>query len=263
MVQLSHPYMTAGKTIALTRQTFVGKVMSLLFHMLSRLVINFLPRSKPLLISWLQSPSAVILAILQDKKKKSLWLSSITQEKVKFAQSCPTLCDPMDCSPPGSSVHGILQARILEWVAFPFSRGSSWPKDGTQVFHIAGGFFTSWSTREAPVTQEPRSPFVCVRVEPFPFLLHLPTKLRPHLSLSGPSSLFPPSLPTSQASATFRSYLLYLHCLSGKGFIILSPHFISYSLSWQDFYLFLDTCFLFPVPQYAHIPSHLRHSSFA
>ena len=58
-VQLSHPYMTTGKTIALTRRTFVGKVMSLLFNMLSRLVITFLPRSKHLLISWLQSPSAV------------------------------------------------------------------------------------------------------------------------------------------------------------------------------------------------------------
>ena len=61
MVQLSHPYMTTGKTIALTRLTFVGKVMSLLFNMLSRLIIAFLPRSKCLLISWLQSPSAVIL----------------------------------------------------------------------------------------------------------------------------------------------------------------------------------------------------------
>ena len=61
IVQLSHPYITAGKTIALTRWTFVGKVMSLLFNMLSRLVITFLPRSKLLLISWLQSPSAVIL----------------------------------------------------------------------------------------------------------------------------------------------------------------------------------------------------------
>ena len=60
-VQLSHPYMTTGKTIALMRQTFVDKVMSLLFNMLSRLVITFLPRSKRLLISWLQSPSAVIL----------------------------------------------------------------------------------------------------------------------------------------------------------------------------------------------------------
>ena len=61
IVHLSHPYMTTGKTVVLTRQTFVGKVMSLLFNMLSRLVITFLPRSKCLLISWLQSPSAVIL----------------------------------------------------------------------------------------------------------------------------------------------------------------------------------------------------------
>ena len=61
IVQLSHPYMTTGKTIALTRWTFVGKVMSLLFNMLSRLVIAFLPRSKRLLVSWLQLPSAVIL----------------------------------------------------------------------------------------------------------------------------------------------------------------------------------------------------------
>ena len=61
IIQLSHPYMTTGKTIALTRQTFAGKVMSLLFNMLSRLVKTFLPRSKNPLISWLQSPSAVIL----------------------------------------------------------------------------------------------------------------------------------------------------------------------------------------------------------
>ena len=67
-VQLSHSYMTTGKTIALTRQTFVGKVMSLLLNMLSRLVITFLPRSKHLLISWLQSPSAVIL-----EAKKKVW----------------------------------------------------------------------------------------------------------------------------------------------------------------------------------------------
>ena len=66
-VQLSHPYMTTGKTIALTRQTFVGKVMSLLSNMLSRLVITFLPRSKHLLISWLQSPSAVILEPQKNK----------------------------------------------------------------------------------------------------------------------------------------------------------------------------------------------------
>ena len=72
MVQLSHPYMITGKTIALTRQTFVSKVMSLLFNTLSRLVITFLPRSKCLLILWLQSPSAVIL---KPKKIKSLTVS--------------------------------------------------------------------------------------------------------------------------------------------------------------------------------------------
>ena len=74
IVQLSHPYMTTGKTIALTRWTFVGKVMSLLFNMLSRLVITFLPRSKRLLISWLQSLSAVIL---EPKKVKSATVSNV------------------------------------------------------------------------------------------------------------------------------------------------------------------------------------------
>ena len=67
IVQLSHPYMTTGKTIALTRWTFVGKIMSLLFNKLSKLVITFLPRSKHLLISWLQSPSAVIFGAPQNK----------------------------------------------------------------------------------------------------------------------------------------------------------------------------------------------------
>ena len=65
------------------------------------------------------------------------------------AQSCPTLCNPTDSSPPGSSVHGISQARILEWVAMPFSRGSSWPRNRTRVSWIAGRFFNSWATREA------------------------------------------------------------------------------------------------------------------
>ena len=90
IVQHSHPYMTTGKTIALTRRTFVSKVMSLLFNMLSRWVITFLPSSES-----------------------------------EVAQSCPTLCDPVDCSPQVSSIHGILQARIVEWGAISFSRGSS------------------------------------------------------------------------------------------------------------------------------------------
>ena len=74
IVQLSHPYMTTGKTIALARRTLVGKVMSLLFNVLSRLVITFLPRSKCLLISWLQSPSAVIL---ETQKRKSGTVSTV------------------------------------------------------------------------------------------------------------------------------------------------------------------------------------------
>ena len=82
--QLSHPYMTTGKTMALTRWTFVGKVMSLLLNMLSRLIITFLPRSKRLLISWLQSPSAVIL---EPRKIKSVTVSivspSICYEKMR------------------------------------------------------------------------------------------------------------------------------------------------------------------------------------
>ena len=75
IVQLSHPYMTTGETIALTRWTFIDKVMSLLFNMLSRFVIAFLPRSKSLLISWLQSPSAVILEL---KKIKSVTVSIVS-----------------------------------------------------------------------------------------------------------------------------------------------------------------------------------------
>ena len=81
IVQLSHPYMTTGKTIALTIWTFVGKVMSLLFNMLSRLVITFLPRNRCLLISWLQSPSAVIL---EPPKIKSATVSTVFRELSSF-----------------------------------------------------------------------------------------------------------------------------------------------------------------------------------
>ena len=98
---------------------------------------------------------------------------SLLLASFKSLQSCLTLCKPMDCSPPGSSVHGILQARILEWVAIPFSRGSSWPRDWTQVSCIAGGFFTVWATRET-------------HTRTFWFLP--PLKTQPH-------SFFLPSLP--------------------------------------------------------------------
>ena len=94
IVQLSHPYMTTGKTIALTRQTFVGKVMSLLFNMLSRLVIPFLPWTKCLLISWLQPPSAVIW---ESKKIKSLTVSTVS------LSICHELCWGLIGSPGESS----------------------------------------------------------------------------------------------------------------------------------------------------------------
>ena len=85
-----------------------------------------------------------MLAHLKDTKKDFV-LCLVTQ-------SCLTLCNPMGCSLPGSSVHGILQARILEWVAMPFSRGSSQCRDWTYVSHNAGRFFTAWATREARKT---------------------------------------------------------------------------------------------------------------
>ena len=69
--------------------------------------------------------------------------------KVLVSQSCPTLCDPVDCSSSGLSVHGILQARILEWVAIPFPRGSSWPRDQTHVSCIGRWSLYHWATREA------------------------------------------------------------------------------------------------------------------
>ena len=106
--------MTTGKTIALTRRTFVGKVMSLLFNMLSRLVITFLPRSKHLLISWLLSPSAVIL---EPPKINKFFL--IMYPDMLVTQLCLILCNTVALISPGSSVHGILQARILERVAIP------------------------------------------------------------------------------------------------------------------------------------------------
>ena len=74
--------------------------------------------------------------------------------KVLVIQLCLTLCDPMECSTPGFSLHGILQASILEWVAIPFSRGSSWPRDQTQVSCVAGRFFTVLAIREAQTTRE-------------------------------------------------------------------------------------------------------------
>ena len=125
-----------------TRQTFVGKVMSLLFNMLSRLVTDFLPRSKRLLIPWLQSPSTVIFMHTHIYIYTHPCRQTVL---VLVAQPCPTLCDPVDCSLPGSSAHGILQARILGClycgntglVAIPYFRGSFWPRDQTHIVCVS------------------------------------------------------------------------------------------------------------------------------
>ena len=93
---------------------------------------------------------------------------------VLVAQSCPTLCNPVECSPPGSSVRGILQARILEWIAIPYSRGSSWPRDWTQVSFITGRFFIIWATREVhKLLKKKKYKYTCYRVH----LLSLPLLL--------------------------------------------------------------------------------------
>ena len=87
--------------------------------------------------------------VLLVKAKKLLFRCVCVRAHV-CTHSCPTLCDPMDCSQPGSSVHGILQARVLEWVANFSSRGSSWPRDWTWISYITGELFIIWATREAP-----------------------------------------------------------------------------------------------------------------
>ena len=78
-----------------------------------------------------------------------VWMWVLDYKESEVTQLCPTLSNPMDCSLPGSSIHGILQARILEWVAISFSRGSSWPRDGTQVSRIAGRHFNLWATTQS------------------------------------------------------------------------------------------------------------------
>ena len=112
-------------------------------------------------IKWGEASEVLHIAHSQHKSNSS---------KALVALLCQTLCNPMDWSPPGSSVHGILQARTLEWVAIPFSRGSSWPRDRTWVSSIEGLFFflTDWATREAHIKVKGwyyyfcDHPFVCL-----------------------------------------------------------------------------------------------------
>ena len=93
---------------------------------------------------------SIYLVIMKMQINIMMWYQVLpTESEGEVAQPCPTLSDnPMDCSPSGSSVHGIFQARLLEWVAISFSRRSFRPRDWTQVSHIVGRHFTVWTTRE-------------------------------------------------------------------------------------------------------------------
>ena len=127
------------------------------------------------------------------------------------AQSCLTLCDPMDCSPPGSSVHGILQARIPEWVAIAFPRGSSGPRDQTQVSHVAGRLLTVWGTGEA------RCEHLCFQLcHMIPRAVGLLAEFSFFLCFGDPVfELHPPSVSTQRHCwGKFMSYLSCLNVLS-------------------------------------------------
>ena len=129
------------------------------------------------------------------------------QCEVLVAQLYLSIYNPMDCSPPGSSVHGILQVRILEWVAVPFSRGSSWPRDWTRISHIAARFLTIWATREAPEIVE-------------------------HLKINGAMTY---GIFKNIQSLTVSSHL---YCsLLGKVFIIFCLHYCSSLLTYSTFTL--------------------------
>ena len=106
-------------------------------------------------LTWWWKTSLLPYSMVKAHSHLTMWLNRMLRKikwnvlKVKVTQSCPTLWDPMDCSLPGSAVHEILQARILEWVAIPLSRRSSPPRDWTQVSCTAGRFFTFWATRKS------------------------------------------------------------------------------------------------------------------
>ena len=123
-------------------------------------------------------------------------LHTNSKSEVKVAQSCLTLCNPMECL-----VHGILQGRILEWIAFPFSRGSSQPRDWTQVSCIAGWFFTSWTTREA----NPKAGLKCRHFLPHWYWHSCPSHPTGHLNSMFIFSLSP-SMPLTPSLIHFSEY---------------------------------------------------------
>ena len=135
-----------------------------------------------------------MIPFLHASKSFSQSLTARMKVKVNVAQSCLTLCYPMDCT-----VHGILQARILEWAAVPFSRGSSQPGDTTQISHFAGGFFTSRATREAQDTHCSQDTHCLVLIG-----IHVSTA--PSVTLFFLAKVF------SQAESDFHDYCINSFC---------------------------------------------------
>ena len=162
-------------------------------------VYGFLPGCK---LFW--HPNEVIF------KKPLLCENKIVLKKDSI-KMYPTLGDAMDCSPPGSSVHGILQARILEWVAIPYSRRSSWPRNWTQVSSIAGRFFTEWAMWEAQ-----NSSWVSIKKCPLP-IYELPSFFKP------PTCSSHDKLQFSERLGTFSPFPLWHWALCQHGCPHISP----------------------------------------
>ena len=147
----------AGSLLLLPRQAQWGSLDPSKGHLLPRAATAFW-ESPVFPKTWvtLQSQQGNYRLVLS----KKIFGVEVDEVKVLMAQLCLTLCNPMDCSPPGSSVHGILQARILEWVSVPFSSRSSQRRDWTWASHTAGRFFTFWATLGSwIISREFRSPF--------------------------------------------------------------------------------------------------------
>ena len=168
-------------------------------------------------------------------------------------QSCPTLFNPLDWSPPGSSVHGILQASILECIAMPSSRGSSWPRDRTQVSCIAGGFFTVWATREDNSPYKPQRHFYfLLKCCTFTYLWNLLLKVTGDLLIIKSYAMF----------SYLTSVLTWLIISHFWGFFFSVSLWLGHSCMWiEAISLFLFVCLsvsLCPFPLGLVLPFQLH-----
>ena len=169
---------------------------------------------------------------------------------VLVAQVCPTLCDPTNYSISGSSVHGILQARILEWVTVPFSRGSSQPRDQTQISHIAGRFLTSWATREALNKSSLNFLMLCLVIQSCPTLCDPMDCSLPGSSVHGVLQariLEWVAMPSSRGSSQPKDWT-QVSCIKGRFFIIWatresSSHVWMWELAHKEGWVLKNWCF--------------------